>query len=124
MPDPELLSRTQTGRARIRLPALLVAAGLLAGCRTIQVRPEAEPIPVHFDIEAVRGCTYLGEVVGSEGHWYTYLFLANERMTRAAVNDMRNKASARGADAVYVPALTLVFSTSVTILGQAFRCRT
>jgi hypothetical protein len=105
-----------------RLAALLLAAGLLAGCRTIRVKPEAADVRVHFDVEAVRGCAFLGEVVGSEGHWYTYLFLANETMTTAALNDLRNKAKARGADAVFVPGYTLIFTTSVTILGQAYRC--
>ena len=107
---------------RLRRAASLAAAVLLAGCRTIPLRPEAEHVAIAFQADAVRGCTYLGEVVGSEGHWYTFLFLANERMTQAAMNDLRNKAHARGADTVYCPSLTLLFETSVTILGQAYRC--
>ena len=106
-----------------RLAALLMAAGVLAGCSLIQVKPEAERIPVRFEIEAVEGCTYQGELVGSEGHWYNSWLLANADMTSAALNDLRNQAQERGADTLYIPSLTLIFKTSVTILGQAFTCR-
>ena len=108
--------------SRCRLAALLLAAAL-AACETIQVRRGAERIPVYFSLEQVKGCAYLGEVIGSEGHWYSSWLLANERMTDAALNDLRNKAQEKGADAVYVPAQNLLFSTSMTILGQAFICR-
>ena len=33
-------------------------------------------------------CRYLGEVIGSEGHWYTYLFISNRKLTQGALNDM------------------------------------
>ena len=102
--------------------ALLLAGLVLAGCSLIKVRPEAARIPLHFDLAAVKGCTYLGEVVGSEGHWYNSWLLANPDMTTAALNDLRNQALTRGGDTLYSPSFPLVFATSVTILGQAYRC--
>jgi hypothetical protein len=106
-----------------RIVAPVAAGSLLAGCATIRVKPEAERVAIHFTDEPVRGCTYLGEVVGSEGHWYSAWLIANERLTESALNDLRNKAHAKGADAVYVPSLSLLFRSSVTILGQAYGCR-
>jgi hypothetical protein len=105
-----------------RIVALAACAWLLAGCRTIQVKPEAQTIAIHFDLAAVSGCAYLGEVVGSEGHWYASWLISNDVLTRAALNDLRNNAQAMGADTIFVPGNTLVFSSSVTILGQAWRC--
>ncbi len=105
-----------------RLVASL-AAGVLAGCSLIQVRPEAAGIPIHFQPEAVRGCRYQGEITGSEGHWYNSWLLANADMMTAALNDLRNHAVERGADTIYVPTNTWNFKTSVTILGQAYACR-
>ncbi len=108
----------------IRTVALLASAGLLGGCSLIQVKPEAEHVRIYFgEPEAVERCSYRGEVVGSEGHWYNSWLLANADMTNAAIADMRNQAQERGADTIYVPANTLYFKTSVTILGQAYTCR-
>ena len=107
----------------VRLAALLLCAGLLAGCRTIRVKPEAEQVRITFDVEEVRHCACLGEVVGSEGSWYYAWLIPNEVLIMAAVNDLRNKAHARGADTVFVPYNTFLFATSVTILGQAYQCQ-
>jgi hypothetical protein len=106
----------------MRVVAVTGCAWLLAGCSTIAVKAEAELIPVQFDLAAVSGCSYLGEVVGSEGHWYSAWLISNDVLTRAALNDLRNEAHARGADTIFVPGNTLVFSSSVTLLGQAYRC--
>ena len=106
-----------------KMTALALVIGLLPGCFTTRVKPEAEPIRITFDMEQVRRCTSLGEVVGSEGHWYSAWIIDNEILATAALNDLRNKAHAKGADTVLVPNHTLLFSTSVTILGQAYRCQ-
>jgi hypothetical protein len=102
---------------------MFLVLGLLPGCFTARVRPEAEPIRITFDMEQVRRCTSLGEVVGSEGHWYSAWLIDNEVLATAALNDLRNRAHAKGADTVFVPNHTMLFATSVTILGQAYRCK-
>lgn len=106
-----------------KLLVLAMILGLLPACFTIQVKPEAEPVRITFDIEEVRRCKYIGEVVGSEGSWYDAWIISNEVLTTAALNDLRNKAHAKGADTVFVPGNTLLFTTSVTILGQAYQCK-
>jgi len=66
-------------------------------------------------------CRYLGEVIGSEGHWYTYLFVSNRKLTQGALDDMYNRANAMGANVVYVSD-NINFVTSVTFYGQAYFC--
>ncbi len=66
-------------------------------------------------------CRYLGEVIGSEGHWYTYLFISNRRLIQGAINDLHNNANAMGANVVYISD-NIDFTTSVTFYGQAYSC--
>jgi len=68
-----------------------------------------------------RNCSHVGEVIGSEGHWYTYLFISNTHLTQGALNDMKNRAHNMGANTVLV-FQNINFVTSVTLLGQAFSC--
>ena len=67
-------------------------------------------------------CTYLGTIVSSDGHWYNYLFISNDDLSNGAINDMYNKASKLGANVVYINN-NIDFATSVTLLGQAYHCR-
>lgn len=67
-------------------------------------------------------CKKLGEVIGSEGRWFNYLFISNKLLTQGALNDIKNQAYKIGADKVVVHK-KLDFTTSVTILGQAYDCK-
>lgn len=109
----------------------IVIAVLLASCTNI-IRTTEESSKVRFVFDTYRSdnrsisdslqdCIYLGEVVGSEGHWYTYLFISNEHLTHGALNDLRNQAHALGGDTVLVLD-QIEFRTSVTYIGQAFNC--
>ena len=66
-------------------------------------------------------CKYLGTLVSSEGHWYSFLFISNANLTQGCINDMHNKASELGANVVYIND-NIDFGTSVTLLGQAYIC--
>ena len=67
-------------------------------------------------------CKKLGEVIGSEGRWFNYLFISNKLLTQGALDDIKNQAYKIGADKVVVHK-KLDFTTSVTILGQAYDCK-
>ena len=95
---------------------------LMAGCAHFLPKKETAPIRVHFQEQDVLSCAYLGEVVGSAGHWYSAWFLNNDDLINGALDDMRSQAHARGADTLFVAGNTLNFQTSVTLLGQAYRC--
>jgi hypothetical protein len=66
-------------------------------------------------------CKYLGTIISSEGHWYTYWFMSNPDITAGAYNDMHNKANDIGANIVYINN-NIDFVTSVTLVGQAYHC--
>ena len=75
-----------------------------------------------FSEQLVTKCAFRGDVVGSEGRWFNSWLIPNDRLSYSALNDLRNKGHALGADTVYVPGITNLFRTSVTIIGQAYRC--
>lgn len=105
---------------------------LLSSCTNIiRTSDDSEAVRLYFLQHVVdksviadfdRDCTHIGEVIGSEGHWYTYLFISNPNLTRGALNDMKNNAYAMGANAVIVYNYISNFVTSVTFLGQAYYC--
>ncbi len=95
---------------------------LLTGCATTRPKGGAEGIRISFHPEEVRKCDYLGEVVGSAGHWYSSWIISNKGLTAGAINDLKNAAQMKGADTVFLPTNLLFFRTSVTFLGQAYRC--
>jgi hypothetical protein len=106
----------------MRLAAALLA-GALAGCHSIPAKDEARNVRLVFTESLVAKCTFRGDVVGSEGRWFNSWLLANDEMSYSALNDLRNLAHEKGADTVFVPGITNLFRTSVTIIGQAYRCQ-
>lgn len=67
-------------------------------------------------------CEFVGEVIGSEGHWYSFWFVSNALMVQGAINDLKNSVHAIGGNIVIVHD-NFDFTTSVTLLGQAYACR-
>ncbi|GAL30579.1 putative outer membrane lipoprotein [Vibrio variabilis] len=73
----------------------LVSTTLLAGCSQPfnQLQSEqAQIVEVRADANMdVSQCQWKGDVRGSEGHWYTYLFFSNASLTEGAVNEIKIK---------------------------------
>ena len=67
-------------------------------------------------------CAFKGEVIGSEGHWYSYLFMSNVDMTQGALNDVKNKAAKQESNIVIIHQVG-DFITSVTFVGQSYFCK-
>ena len=97
----------------------------MAGCSTAkyELRPESQAVQVVIGPEAVKNCEPKGILIGSIGHWYSYLFLANTTMMRGALTDLRNQAAEIGADSLLLPNSPYYFVTSVTMMAQAFQCQ-
>ncbi|MGD8173309.1 DUF4156 domain-containing protein [Vibrio sp. TRT 21S02] len=109
---------------KLRNVAALTALLVLAGCTspTNQLTPNAEQVHVRMDSGFdANQCQWLGEVTGSEGHWYSYLFFTNDVMIEGAINNLKNNAAKLGADTVYMIA-PQDFVTSFTVLGSAYHC--
>ena len=112
-----------------RLFNCLIIALLITSCSAKnQKNPDNKPVRLIFKNElgivaadSTPDCRYLGEVVGSEGHWYTYLFISNKDLTQGALNDIYNKANDLGANVVFISD-NIHFVTSVTFYGQAYHC--
>lgn len=95
---------------------------LLGGCTNIQLKPEAQAVRLYFDREPETRCRFIGEAVGTHGNMFTFIFIANEDLLESAINDLKNEAQAHGADSVFLMHHQLNFSSSVTLLGQMYRC--
>jgi len=95
---------------------------LLLACSTTPLKKEAESTRIFFSPEEVKGCEYLGEIIGSEGQWYKSWLISNRNLTTGALNDVRNNAQRIGADTIFIPTNLLLFRTSVTFIGQAYKC--
>lgn len=65
---------------------------LLSGCTMPSHLTHAQSQDVHIRIDAQFNpdrCEYKGEVTGSEGHWYNYIFMTNDAMMQGAMNDLK-----------------------------------
>jgi hypothetical protein len=111
------------------ISSLILGASLLvSSCAVTTLLPDSDPVRIIFHNElpglsktSLSDCDYLGTVISSEGHWYDFLYISNAELARGSLNDMHNKASQMGANIVYIDN-NVDFKTSVTFLGQAYRC--
>ncbi len=113
---------------------ILVIALLSSACASYihQTDENSKSVRLHFFLKDAmddtrfvaleQQCEHLGEVIGSQGHWYDYLFLPNKLMTQGALNDMRNEGHRMGANNVVIHK-DMLFVTSVTMTGQAYNCK-
>ncbi|WP_117235163.1 DUF4156 domain-containing protein [Vibrio maerlii] len=97
---------------------------LLSGCVTPDniLNNNAKNVQIRMDMGfRADQCEWKGEVIGSEGHWYSYWFYSNDLLTQGAVNAVKNQAHELGANTIF----TLPnndFQTSVTVFGSAYYC--
>jgi hypothetical protein len=97
---------------------------LLGACSVIpleEISDSDDRVRLYERYESVESCTFIDEIVGTEGHWYDYLFISNKNLTLGAVDDLKTEARNIKANAVHVHT-NMNFNTSVTILGQAYDC--
>jgi len=104
-----------------KIPALLALVLLLASCSVVHLKEEAKHVEFAASPDELGSCDYVGEFIGSEGHWYTFLFLANRTLMQSATDDMRNRAAEKGANTLYLEQ-PQNFASSVTLLGLGYRC--
>ncbi|KAB0468696.1 DUF4156 domain-containing protein [Vibrio chagasii] len=102
----------------------LAVSGMLLGCTTPTSVPHNEANSVRMDFHGmtdIEQCEYKGEVTGSEGHWYSYLFYPNDTLIQGAMNELKTNTIELGANTV-IFTLPQDFATSVTMLGTAYLC--
>lgn len=110
---------------------------LLSGCAAVKMQPGAEKVIVSTH-KAPRQCKFLGQIMGSQGNFFTGAYTSNANLEQGSQNDLRNKAAQMGAN--YVALITdraassgsisgsdsNIFGssqqTSVTATGNAYHC--
>lgn len=104
--------------------AISLSLILLAGCTTpfTDINRDASSIHLRLDGQFdAADCQWMGDVTGSEGHWYSYLFFPNDVMVRGALNDAKNRALELGANTIFL-VHPQDFTTSFTVMGSAYLC--
>ncbi len=102
----------------------IVLLTLLAGCSSPrnQLNADARLVEIHKSNQRmIDQCEYLGEVIGSEGHWYSFFLFGNDTLMQGAIHSLKNKAYQLGGDTILLSE-PQTFATSVTLLGSAYRC--
>ena len=106
---------------------------LLAGCAAKTVAPQSTHVLVTPN-KAPSNCRFIGMIQGDQGNWFTGPWTPNKNLEQGAMNDLRNKAAALGAN--YVELVTNRASgtgsafegsgsmqqTGVITMGNAYSC--
>ena len=109
--------------------ALIIAALIFSGCSAQKTIPGAQQVEMVIDAPNKENCIFLGEVVGSQGNWFTGDFTSNKNLVVGARNEMKNLAHELGANVVYVQnikntnAYGSMGTTNTTGIGKAYRCK-
>lgn len=108
-----------------------VAASLLVliGCAPIYAKPDAVSVAIVTEKPNPNDCKLLGEVVGTQGNWFTGGYTSDKNLMIGARNDLRNATHNMGGNTVYIQninnsGLSLSPGTSSsTIVGYAYKCK-
>ncbi|TQV85184.1 DUF4156 domain-containing protein [Exilibacterium tricleocarpae] len=109
---------------------LLLCFASLVGCAANKLVPGAERVELVNESPDKARCKYVGEIVGSQGNWFTGDITSNENLVIGARNELRNKAHQLGANLVYIQdmkntnAYGSLGTTNTTAVGKAYRCKT
>ncbi len=107
----------------------LVGILLFSACSAKKAMPGAERVEIVIEKPDSKKCTYLGEVVGSQGNWITGDYTADKDLIKGARNELRNEAYKLGANVVYMQQATMGSSfisygnNISTNIGKAYKCR-
>ena len=100
----------------------------LLACSAKRALPGAGSIVLVNELPDIYQCSYLGEVLGSQGNWLTGNYTTNRNLAAGARNDLRNQAFKLGANIVHVQDMKITSAhdssgtTNTTVIGNAYRC--
>lgn len=107
---------------------IAVLAACLFACAAVKAKPEAQNIELVNEPSACGDCEFLGEVIGSQGNWFTGDYTSNKNLMEGARNELRNEAHKLGANVVHIQDSKNARSwggcgtTNTTVVGKAYRC--
>lgn len=108
--------------------SILLPVFLFAGCSAISTTPEGKSVELVTE-KPPGNCKPLGDVVGSQGNWFTGDYTSNKNLLVGARNDLRNKAAEMGGNYVWVQdsnntnAWGGLGTTNTTVLGVVYSCK-
>src|SRR5687768_2826177 len=104
-----------------------VSVLLLVGCSAISTTKEGKSVELVTE-KPPGNCKPLGDVVGSQGNWFTGDYTSNKNLLIGARNDLRNKAAGMGGNYVWVQdssntnAWRSKGTSNTTVLGVVYHC--
>lgn len=98
----------------------VLAVTITCSCVTTRTTPAGQAVRITSNPEIVRGCAFLGEVVGKDR--MNGGLLGQGAAEENATRRVKNTAAEMGADTVLISTSTTGFSGS-TIRGEAYRCK-
>jgi len=113
---------------KYKLIGALVIGTLLIGCAATQVMRGAQVVEIVNEKPDEDKCKFVGEVIGSQGNWFTGDFTSNKNLVVGARNELRNEAYNLGANIVYIQdmkntnAFGSLGTTNTTAVGKAYKC--
>jgi len=113
---------------KIKLIATLVICTSLIGCAATKVTREAQIVEIVNEKPDTDKCKFIGEIIGSQGNWFTGDFTSNKNLVIGARNELRNEAYKLGANIVYIQDMKntnadgSLGTTNTTAVGKAYRC--
>lgn len=107
---------------------ILLVTCSLVGCSANQVIPQAKSIEIVNERPDKTKCKFMGEIVGSQGNWFTGDFTSNENLVLGARNELRNEAYKLGGNIIYIQdmkntnAWGSLGTTNTTAIGKVYKC--
>ncbi|MDQ3185391.1 MAG: DUF4156 domain-containing protein [Pseudomonadota bacterium] len=107
--------------------SILLPVFLFIGCSATSTTPEGRSVEL-VTVKPAGNCKPLGDVVGSQGNWFTGDYTSNKNLLVGARNDLRNKAAEMGGNFVWVQdssntnAWGSKGTSNTTVLGVVYRC--
>ena len=114
----------KTARALVVFAAIF----LLSACSAIQATPDGAPVELVND-RPQGDCRSLGEIVGSQGNFFTGNYTSNKDLMIGARNDLRNQAASMGGNLVHVQNVSNASAhgsrgtSNTTVVGMVYKCQ-
>ncbi len=105
---------------------IFFAVALIGGCAAIPLTAGAEKVEIAQ--ETPKNCKKLGDVVGTQGSWFTGDYTSNKNLMTGARNDLRNQTHKMGGNVVVIEntnnstSVLNVGTNNTTVVGQAYLC--
>lgn len=101
----------------------------LTGCAPIIAKPDAISVVVVTEKPNPNDCRLLGEVIGTQGNWFTGAYTSDKNLMIGARNDLRNATHEMGGNTVYIQNInnsghySSSGTVSSTVIGYAYKCK-